>query len=165
MRGNVIETVIGAIVLVVAGLFLFYAYSRSDVGAVGGYGISARFSRVDGLTPGSDVRISGIKVGTVVDQELDPETYMAVVGMTIDSNVRLPDDSSAKITSEGLLGNYYVAIEPGASETMLDSGDQIVYTQGAVDLMSLIGQAVFRAGGAGEAPGGQSPAQSPAPFP
>jgi phospholipid/cholesterol/gamma-HCH transport system substrate-binding protein len=150
MRTNVIEALIGAVVLVVAGVFLTYAYSASDVGRVSGYDVSAAFSQVNGLTVGSDVRVSGIKVGSVTDQTLDENTFQAVVHMSIDPRIKLPEDSSAKVTSDGLLGSNYVLIEPGGSPDLLESGGRIQFTQSSVDLMSLLGQAVFQMGAGGD---------------
>ena len=96
---------------------------------------------------GSDVRLSGIKIGTVVSQRLNAETYQAVVTLDLARDVKIPDDTSAKIASDGLLGGSYVALTPGGSPDYLTDGGEIMFTQGAVDLMSLIGQAVFSAGG------------------
>lgn len=143
MQNNLVETLIGAVVVAVAAVFLFYGYSTANVRGGGGYTVSAMFDRVDGLATGSDVRISGIKVGTVSGQSLDPKNYQAVITMSIDPKVRIPDDSNAKITSNGLLGNNYVSITPGGSTDELTNGGEIEYTQGAIDLMSLISQAVF----------------------
>ena len=92
---------------------------------------------------GADVRLSGIKVGSVVGQRLDTDTFEAIVTVSIAPEVKLPTDSSAQIAAEGLLGGSYVSIQPGGAEELLAAGDTIEYTQGAVDLMSLIGQAVF----------------------
>lgn len=150
MGGNLVETLIGAVVLAVAGIFLAFGYSTSTIDMVGGQLISAKFNRVDGLVIGSDVRMSGIKVGTVISQRLDPATYQAIVRMDIDSKVKLPDDSSAKITTEGLLGDTYLSLEAGGSEDFLKSGQEIRFTQGSIDLMSLIGQAIFSATGKSE---------------
>jgi phospholipid/cholesterol/gamma-HCH transport system substrate-binding protein len=138
MSNNLVETLIGAVVLVGAGAFLIFAYTNTDVKRVHGYELTARFNRVDGLTNGSDVRLSGIKVGTVTKQELDKKTYQAIVHMSIDSSIKLPEDTFAKITSEGLLGSNYLALDPGGSDEYLKPGEQIVQTQGAVDLMGLI---------------------------
>ncbi len=146
MGGNLVETLMGAVVLAVAGAFLVFAYSSAGTRVVDGYTLTAKFNRVDGLTLGSDVRMSGIKVGTVIDQTLDLETFYAVVKMEIDSSIELPDDSSIKVTSEGLLGGNYLALEPGGSEDLLGAGDEVEHTQGSVDLMALISQAVFSAG-------------------
>ncbi|MBX3508072.1 outer membrane lipid asymmetry maintenance protein MlaD [Parvibaculum sp.] len=145
MQSNLVETLIGTLVVAVAAVFLFYGYTSSGMRSSSGYQVNAAFSAVDGLANGADVRLSGIKIGTVVRQKLDPETYQAIVTLDIASDVKLPDDSSAKITSEGLLGGSYISVTPGGSEDMLKSGGEIMFTQGSVDLMSLIGQAVFSA--------------------
>lgn len=150
MRGNVVETLIGAVVLVVAMTFLGFAYTRADVGTVRGYELLAKFDRVDGLKAGSDVVISGIKVGTVADLELDPDTYFAVARLSIGDTVKLPLDSSAQIGSDGLLGDKYVIVVPGGEEEYLQAGDEIKFTQGAIDLIGLVGQAIFSQGGSGK---------------
>lgn len=143
MRRNIVETVMGAVVLVVAGWFLFFSYSTADIGRVDGYRVIAKFDRVDGLAEGSDVRLSGIKVGTVVRQRLDPETYLAVVEMSIRRDVAVPDDTSAEIVSDGLLGNRYLALVPGGSDDMLAEGGEIRFTQSPVSLERMIGQYIF----------------------
>ena len=149
MRGNLVETLTGAVVLAVALSFLFFAYSRADVGTVRGYELVAKFDRVDGLNIGSDILLSGIKVGSVADQYLDLETYLAVVSMSLDPSVKLPEDSSAKITSTGLLGDMFVVLVPGGAEEMLAPGDEIMFTQGSIDIVGLIGQAIFSRGAEG----------------
>ena len=143
MRRNVIETVMGAVVLVVAAFFLFFSYSTANLRTVDGYSVIAKFDRVDGLSPGTDVRLSGIKVGTVAEQSLDPQTYLAVVRMTIDPSVRLPADSSAEIVSDGLLGGKYMALVPGGAEETIPEGGEIRYTQSPVSLEQLIGKFMF----------------------
>ncbi|MSP43219.1 MAG: outer membrane lipid asymmetry maintenance protein MlaD [Alphaproteobacteria bacterium] len=150
MGGNLVETLIGAAVLAVAGIFLAFGYSTSSIRTDGGTRLVAKFNRVDGLTLGSDVRMSGIKVGTVIDQRLDPASFQAVVELDINADVKLPDDSSAKITTQGLLGATYLSIEAGGSEDYLQNGGEIRFTQGAVDLMSLIGQAIYSSTGSAE---------------
>jgi len=142
MHNNLLETLIGALVLVVAGVFLYFAYSRTDVAAGGGFELIAKFDRIDGIAIGSDVRISGIKVGTVTKQFLDLDSFEATLQVSIDSDIDLPEDSSAKISSEGLLGGSFVALEPGGAPDLLEAGDEIQFTQGTVDLMGLIGQVV-----------------------
>jgi len=154
MRGNVVETLIGAIVVLVAGFFLFYAYRSAGVAQIGGYEVMAKFDRVDGLTIGSDVRMSGIKIGTITAQSLDAQTYRAVLRFTVNADVKLPDDSSAKIASSGLLGPNYLSVEPGGSEDNLRPGGEIKYTQGAVNLLDLIAQAIFSATGSSGAKDG-----------
>lgn len=150
MESSFVETLIGAIVIAIAVTFLSYGYSVTDTGRVAGIELTAEFDRVDGLATGSDVRMSGIKIGTVTSQALNHNNYYAVVTMSLSDEIKLPRDSSAKITSEGLLGGNYVSLTPGGSEEMLESGDEIQFTQGAVDLIGLVGQAVFSAQGGGE---------------
>lgn len=146
MKSNLVEALIGAVVLAVAGVFFWYTYSTTDAGTVDGYRLTARFDSVGALNVGADVRMSGIKVGSIVGQRLDGDSYQAVVEFTVRDTIKLPTDSSAKITSEGLLGDTYMALQPGGMPEYLQNGDQIEFTQGAVDLFSLIGQAVFSAG-------------------
>lgn len=158
MGERLVETLIGAVVLVVAGAFFVYAYTRSTLRTTEGYDLRAHFGSVGGLAVGSDVRISGIKVGTVTREELDPKTYVAIVHMNVGSHIRIPDDSAVRIAQEGLLGGNYLSIEPGGSEDMLKPGGEIAYTQGSVDLMSLVGQAIFSARGGGSSGNGASSA-------
>ena len=162
MRRSVIETIMGAVVLVVAGLFLFFAYSSSNVSATGGYELVARFNRVDGLANGSDVRMSGIKIGSVVGQSLDPTSYRAIVRLSVDSSIQLPSDTTARIQSDGLLGNAYMVLEPGGAEEMLAQGGEIEFTQDAVNLVDLLGRFIFSPGaGAQGQPGAAAPAPAP----
>ncbi len=169
MRGNVIETVMGAVVLVVAALFLFFAYNTSQMRSVTGYQLNADFERVDGIRAGSDVRISGIKIGSVVGEELDPKSFLAKIQLSVDPSVKLPDDSVAEIVSSGLLGDKYLSLVPGGSDKMIEPGGRIKYTQSSVSLEHLIGQMIFSApakkpaeGDAPPATGGDAPAKAPA---
>ena len=143
MRRKALETIIGALVLLSALAFVFYAFNESYVGTVEGYELEARFNRVDGLLPGTDVRMSGIKIGSVLDYRLDGETYLAVVRLNIRESVRIPKDSSARIQADGLLGDNYLSSEPGADDEMLEPGDEIVRTQDPVNLADLIGRFMF----------------------
>ncbi len=147
MNGNLFEALIGAVVLAVAGFFLVFAFTSADIGTVQGYQVVAKFDRVDGLNIGSDVRLSGIKVGTVVSQDLDHETFLAVVRMNIESEVRLPKDSSAQIVTDGLLGGKFMAIVPGGDPDYIEPGGEITFTQSPIILENLIGQLIFGAGG------------------
>ena len=143
MKDNLVETLVGFGVIVIAAIFVIYGYSVTDGASGDGYVVSAEFDRVDGLTIGGDVRMSGIKIGTVTDLALDTQSYAAKVSMIIGSEIDLPDDTSAKITSEGLLGGNYISLSAGGSEDMLSDGDEILYTQGSVDLIGLVSQALF----------------------
>ena len=146
MGNNIVETIIGAVVLAFAAIFLVFAYRTADLGASSdGLNLVAKFDQVDGLQVGSDVRMSGIKVGTVTSQTLDVQSYRAVIGISIDNEIQLPEDSAAKIASESLLGGSYLDLEPGGAEDLLEEGDEITFTQSSVSLMDLIGQAIFSA--------------------
>lgn len=145
MSSNLVESIIGAVVLLVAAWFLIFAYERTDTVTSEGYVLSARFERIDGLNIGSDVRVAGIKVGSIVDSSLDTKTYQAVVKFSVANNVELPLDTAAAISSESLLGGAYLSLLPGGEEEMLQNGDEIEETQGAVDLVGLIGK--FTSGG------------------
>jgi phospholipid/cholesterol/gamma-HCH transport system substrate-binding protein len=163
MQNSIVETLIGAVVIAVAVIFLVFAYTSSGVGPVsGGYNVVARFNRADGVNVGTDVRLSGIKVGTVSKLALDPKSYNAVLTLALQNSVKLPDDSSVRITSDGLLGNQYLSIEPGGSMDMIKPGGQIEYTQGSIDLIGLLGKFAFSpGGGGGSTPGAREPAGSP----
>lgn len=166
LKDNVAEALIGAMVLLVGGWFLTYFYQHTQGPSRDGYNIVARFPAVVGINVGSDVRVSGIKVGSVSAQSLDPQTYQATLSLTIDNAVRLPVDTSAKITSEGLLGGTYIALSPGGEMDYLKPGGEIEQTQGSVDLLDLVGRAVFSAGSKKDAaaPASQSqPAATAAP--
>lgn len=144
MKRNVIETIIGAVVLAVAGFFLWFSYTTANVGSVSGYEISAQFSGIGGLKVGDDVQISGVKVGTVSAVSLNPETYLAEVSMTIDPSVKLPSDTAALISSESLLGGRFLSLEPGGDdEEFIEAGGRVQYTQAPQNLEQLLGQFIF----------------------
>ncbi len=147
MNRGLVETLMGAVVLGVAVVFLIFAYSASDVGRSGGYEVDATFTTVGGLKVGNDVRMSGIKIGTVSRQGLDPETYLATVTLSIDPVIKLPRDTSAAIASEGLLGGNFVDLVPGGDPEMLEPGERIEYTQDAVDFVQLLSKFMFSTGG------------------
>ncbi|MEE2692861.1 MAG: outer membrane lipid asymmetry maintenance protein MlaD [Pseudomonadota bacterium] len=150
-RAGIFETVVGVVVLAVAALFLAYAYRASGQESErGAYKLDAVFGRVDGVTVGAEVRIAGVKVGSVTANRLDPKTYEARVQLAVSSGVPVPEDSIAKIVSDGLLGGAHVSIEPGASDVMLKNGDQITLTQGSVDLLGLAVQAFTSNAGKGD---------------
>jgi phospholipid/cholesterol/gamma-HCH transport system substrate-binding protein len=143
MRRNMIETVLGAVVLVVAAFFLVFAYTSADLRRVEGYPVSASFSSIAGLVNGSDVRISGVKVGTVTQLALDPKTFQAVVHMSIDPQVKLPADTAAIIASESLLGGKFLSLEPGGDEQTIQPGGRIQVTQSTPGFEQLLGQVIY----------------------
>ncbi len=159
MSSTALETAVGAAVVALAVAFFAFAYKTSGIGngsMAGGYILIAEFDNAEGINVGTDVRLAGIKVGSVTAQSLNPVSYQARIEMTVEPIVSLADDSAAKITSEGLLGGKFIALEPGGSDAKMAAGDQFSYTQGAVDLWALISQAM--AGGKG---GGAAPQQPP----
>jgi phospholipid/cholesterol/gamma-HCH transport system substrate-binding protein len=143
MTRSVIETVLGAVVLLVAGVFLVFAYSSADIKPVTGYKLQAKFNAIDGLTPGSDVRIGGVKVGSVLVLEVDQEYYQAVVTLSIQNDIKLAIDSKAVVTSDGMLGGKYVKIEPGNADEFLAHNGIISNTKDVVSLEELLGKVIF----------------------
>jgi phospholipid/cholesterol/gamma-HCH transport system substrate-binding protein len=143
MQNNTFETLIGALVVAVAAGFLFFAYSSTHNGSINGYDVKASFNSADGIATGADVRLHGIKIGTVSSIDLNPKTYDAVVHLSIRDDVQIPDDSSVKVISSLLGGNSYLSIQPGGSEKMLAAGSTITNTQGSIDLMGLIGRVIY----------------------
>ena len=138
-----VETIMGILVLVVAGLFCYFAYSVSDLQVVKGYNVTANFLKVGGLNTGSDVRIIGIKIGTVVSQMLNNEDYTADVVMSIASDIKLPKDSVASIVSDGLIGNKFIKIDPGHSKEHLTDGDKMEKTKDFKTIEDLVGEVIF----------------------
>lgn len=166
-QNNISETLIGAVVVIVAVGFMAFTYMRTGSGSLSGYEVLARLPKVDGLGIGTDVRISGIKVGSVSDLVLDPNNYLVTVHMNIRSDIKLPTDSSMMITSAGILGSSYLSISPGGDDTMIKPGGAIENTQAAnaTDLMSLAGRVM--GGSSSPAPAQPKPAkpQDPGPGP
>jgi phospholipid/cholesterol/gamma-HCH transport system substrate-binding protein len=143
MQNTTFETIMGAFVILVAAGFLYFAYTSNSAGSLGGYDLNARFASADGIATGTDVRLHGIKIGRVSSLDLDPKTYAAIVHVSIRDDVKIPEDSSIKVTSAGIMGSSYLAIQPGGSEKMLAAGGQLTNTQGSIDLMGLIGRVIY----------------------
>ena len=144
MKNSTVETLIGAAVVAIAAVFFLFAYQTSGKGSTtGAYKLSAEFDNAEGVSVGTDVRVAGVKVGSVVDFTFNPENFQATVLMELDPRVKLTDDATAKVTAEGLLGSKFISLEQGGAETILADGGVISNTQGAVDIWSLISQAMF----------------------
>ena len=146
MQRNTLETVMGAIVLLAAAGFVTLAYDAADIKGNGGYEIIAEFGSTGGLSVGDDVRISGIKVGRIIGQSLDPMTYSARIAMAIAPDIEIPADSSARITAASLLGGNYLELMPGAEDEMLAAGAVIYDTRDPVSISDLLGKMVFSSG-------------------
>ena len=137
---EVTEIVVGMAVFLALVFTLLYSYGGRDLTPVGGYALTAKFNRVDGLAVGDEVRLGGIRVGTVERLALD-DHYRAVMTLRIDSDVKLPEDTAVAIHTDGLFGTKFVVLDPGGEEAVLGPGDSISFTQGAVlvdELLELI---------------------------
>ena len=143
MGRNLVETVMGAVVLMIAGFFLVFAYNTSNLRPITGYPVRALFSSVEGLQPGSDVRIGGVKVGSVTGQRLHNADFRAELTMSIREGIKLPVDTKAIISGDSLLGGKHVKLEPGGSDKMIAPGGEITRTEGAVILEQTLGRAIF----------------------
>ena len=164
MQRNIIETLVGALVLAIALGFAWFGFRLTGGNTSGGYEIAAQFERIDGISVGSDVRMSGIKVGTVTVAALDPKTYFADLRMRIDNSVQVPDDSVAEITSDGLLGARYLNLVPGNADDVVKPGGKLRLTQAPVDLMALLGKYIFQqSNDSAKSPATAAPAPAPAP--
>ena len=142
MKENVLEILVGSVVLILAFVFVIFTLSNTGFQQKGKF-INAEFGNVAGLKVGDDVLIAGIKVGEVSSNTLDSKSYLAVVKLNLQNNIFIPEDSVAKISSASLLGGQYVEIIPGASDEMLKDDETIYDTRDPVSLTDLLGQAVF----------------------
>ena len=137
MNKRPVETIMGIVVIAVAIFFAYFAYNVSDLQVVQGYNVTSKFLKVGGLTVGSDVRLNGIKVGTVVAQKLNPDDYTAEVKMSLSSDIQLPEDSTFSIVSDGLMG------DPGHGKTMLQDGSVVKNTKDFKTLEDMVGEIIF----------------------
>jgi len=181
MKRNIIETVLGAVVLLVAGVFLMYSTTATKAGAVSGYPVTVRFNEIGGLKQGADVRIGGVKIGTVKAITLDEATYQANIKLSIQDDIKIPADTAARVSSESLMGGAYLALDPGGDEETIRPNGVIKYAQDAQNLEQLLGKFIFAASdskdkdkgddkaAAGKSPAATAPAaddaSKPAPMP
>lgn len=151
LKENMIEALIGVVVVALAAWFVAFAYGRTGGGAErNGYHVTALFSNASGVGIGTDVRVAGMNVGRVTGSTLDPQSWQAKLTLAIDPKVKLPADSSAAITSEGIMGGSFIALLPGGDTMLLKDGDQIIDTSGSVDLMGMIGQFINQSANVGK---------------
>jgi phospholipid/cholesterol/gamma-HCH transport system substrate-binding protein len=143
MKRSFVETAIGALVIVVAAVFLFYAYRNSSLSTTDGYEVNAEFYSVGGLTAGGDVRVGGVKIGSVTGLALDQEDYLAVVTLSIDESVKLPADTEISIVSDGLLGGRYVSLKPGPAEQMIPAGGTLTNVRDSATIEDILARAIF----------------------
>jgi phospholipid/cholesterol/gamma-HCH transport system substrate-binding protein len=162
VKNSTVETLIGAVVVAIAAVFFMFAYQTSGKShAAGAYRVSAEFDNAEGVSVGTDVRVAGVKVGSVVDFTLNAENFQANVLMELDPKVKLTEDATAKVTAEGLLGSKFISLEQGGAEAVLADGGVISNTQGAVDIWSLISQAMFQSKGGSTGGAAQPETQTP----
>jgi phospholipid/cholesterol/gamma-HCH transport system substrate-binding protein len=147
MRNTLVETLIGAVVLAVAGAFLFVSYTTAGIRTDSGYEFDVLFNRIDGVTIGTDVRIAGIKVGSVSAMRLDTVTFDAVATLQVFDDVEIPDDSSFRVKTDGLLGDTFIGVQIGGSEITIAAGDTIFDGKGPLDLFELVAQFALGSGG------------------
>lgn len=147
MKRSIVETLLGAVVVLVAAGFLIFALQATEVGAVDGYDVKARFLKIGGLEVGSDVRINGVKVGSVKNRQLDTQSFEAIVVFSVRSDIRLPADTEAVITSDGLLGGKYLRLIPGTNSETLDNGSELANTRDFRSLEDAVGEIIFLATG------------------
>lgn len=151
-RENAGEALVGLLVVLLAIWFVWFAWMRTGGGEkAGAIHVIALFPNAAGVNIGTDVRVAGLKIGSVTQQKLDTESYQVAVTLALDPAVKIPADSSAAITSEGLLGSTFIALLPGGETTPLKNGDTIADTQGAIDVMGMVGQFINRSGDSGGA--------------
>lgn len=147
MRKNIIETIMGAVVLLVAVGFVVLALETSDAAKAGGYPILATFDDAAGLEIGTEVRLSGVKIGSLAAQELDMDRLLVKVILAIDETIRLPEDTIARVVPDGLLGGMAIVLEPGEAEARIPEGGELKRTLSAVNIVDTIGQTIFSVGG------------------
>jgi len=164
-RPNYAETLVGAAVVAVALIFAALAYYRTGAGGPSGYEVNARLAKADGLAVGTDVRLAGIKVGSVSALTLDPKTYLVTVHMDVHNDVKLPVDSSILVTQAGFLGGQYLSITPGGDEQMMAAGAIFENAQGSIDLMNLVGRFATGASTSNQPPPQKSSGPVKAPDP
>jgi len=147
MKRGAVETILGAVVLLIAIGFVVVGARSIDVQDEAGYELTARFLKVGGLDRGSDVRISGVKVGTVIERTLDDQTFEAVVRFTVRSDIQLPADTEAGVTAEGLLGGKYLRLFPGRATENLAPDGEIAQTRDYQALEDTVSEIIFLATG------------------
>lgn len=138
-----VEAIVGTLVLMIAGLFAMYLYSHYARAPQDALQIHARFTHVDGLLVGNDVKIAGVRVGQVTHIAIDSTDYIAQVDMSLDNTLQLPEDTAAEIISESLMGGKYISLIPGGASTMLQAGEEIIYTQPSISFESLVSRYIF----------------------
>jgi phospholipid/cholesterol/gamma-HCH transport system substrate-binding protein len=142
-NNNYFDFIIGTFVILCAGFFFLSSFNSTRISNDGGYFLLAKFDNVNGIAGGSDVKISGVKIGNVIEQFIDEKTFRATIKFSINDKIKLPSDSSAKIVSDGLLGSKFLEINPGSQDDLLNEGDELVFTQSSVNFEDLLARFMF----------------------
>lgn len=140
-----VETIFGGFVFFTACIFLIYAVKISSLNnelSGSSFKLHASFDSVDGLRPGSDVLLAGVKIGTVANIELDTDNFVAKTTFSLFDDFQIPDDSEAVIVSDGLLGEKYITLNVGGSDITLLDGGEFIYTQSSINIFNLLGKFV-----------------------
>lgn len=152
MKQNIIESLVGFAVIIIALVFFIFAYSIGNSSKIeAGYSLKANFQNVEGIVKGSDVMLAGVKIGSVTNINLDKNTFFALLTIKINNEIKLPNDTRIAIVTSGILGRRYISVIPGASEENLVEGNEIKYTQSSVNIETLIGKLIYSFGGSGGA--------------
>ena len=146
MRRNIIETVMGAVVLLTAIVFVVFALRSGDTVNPDGYIVKATFVDAAGLADGTEVRLAGVKIGEITGQSLDMDRLLVTVIFTLDPSISLPEDTTARVVADGLLGGTAVRLDPGVSENRIPPGGEIRDARASVNIVDMIGQTIFSAG-------------------
>jgi phospholipid/cholesterol/gamma-HCH transport system substrate-binding protein len=148
MSRSYLETIVGALVISIALYFVFVLYKSNSMNKVDEeqYTISALFQKIDGIKIGSEVKIAGVKIGSILDSSLDTNSYQAKLTMGIDKKIEIPIDSTAQIVSNGLLGDKYIEIVPGSDSEKVAHGGVLEYTQSSLNIENLINKFVVNPG-------------------
>lgn len=145
------EIATGAVIIVLALGFLGYALINTGRDNTGGLHLTAQFDNIGGITSGADIRVAGVKVGNVSGVTIDPRTFQAILGLTVRPDLKLPSDTSAVISTGGLLGGQFVTLSPGGAAEDLADGGSIKLTQSATNLEDLLGKFIFNVGSLADA--------------
>jgi len=144
MKQEKLEIIVGIFVLLIALAFFMFAYNLSNLASVNnGYSVVAKFQNIDGITKGADIKLAGVKIGSVDSLSLEDDTYYASIVLYIDEKIKIPDDSRAIVSTSGLLGGKYIMINPGGSDVNLADGGKIKFTQSALNIEDLISKLMY----------------------
>ncbi len=145
MKKMNLEMIVGLFLLVGFACFSYLAIKMGDIKMFNNetYDVTARFTSISGLKEGSVVELAGVNVGKVSRIELDPGDYEAVVHLDVDKYVKLQDDAIASVRTAGIIGDKFIKLTPGGSDTILGAGDEIEETESSISLEELVSKYIF----------------------